>query len=141
MDNSELNFISKEDILMLCEESKKETPTGKLAVISLLSILGYLEDKINFYFEKLKSSKIEITKWQGLLIASIILCIVFMPRIPVYHILFWGHLLFPILSFLGLRYYKVSCYFYNKIYSDYIEYVKLISDSIGVPEDKTNEIS
>ena len=136
MDNSELNFISKEDILMLCEESKKETPIGKLAVISLLSILGYLEDKINFYFEKLKSSKIEITKWKGLLIASIILCIVFMPRIPVYHILFWLHLLFPILSFLGLRYYKVSCYLYNKIYSDYIEYVKIISDSIDLSKDE-----
>ena len=70
MDNSELNFISKEDILMLCEESKKETPTGKLAVISLLSILSYLKDKIDFYFEKLKSSNL-IVAFFNILFSSV----------------------------------------------------------------------
>ena len=49
----ELSFLTKEDILNLCNEAQKPTELGKLAVISLENIVSILDKKQQSFIMKL----------------------------------------------------------------------------------------
>ena len=88
----ELKFLTKDDILALCDEAQKPTAMGKLAAISLENIVSILDKKAtDFYNEAIYYSK-ERKRWLAYKIAAAIVCLIFLPRIPISHILFWINL-------------------------------------------------
>src|SRR5574344_884902 len=88
----DLKFLTKEDLLNLCDEAQKPTALGKLAAISLQSIVAILDKQAtDFYNEALYYSG-ERRKWFLFKLAAAILCIIFCPKISINHILFWANL-------------------------------------------------
>lgn len=128
--------LTKEDLLMLCEESRQKTETGKLALISLLSIVNILEEKSSYFYNKALHYRNELFKWRTFFYLSLVMCIYFFTKIPIYHILFWINLAFPIIGFLCLRYCKVILAFYTKSHTNIAEYVHLIYDALGCSKEE-----
>ena len=129
-----IKFLTKDDLLMLCDEAKKDTQTGKLACISLMSILDLIEKSIDTFDDKIKYYTKETSKWFLFRALGIIMCLVFMPRIPVYHVLFWVNLIFPIIGHIGLRYCRNMNIYYMSKHDKLADLIDMINKALGIEE-------
>lgn len=136
MDNKiipeEIRFLTKEDILNLCDEAQKPTALGKLAAISLENIVSILDKKAtDFYNEALYYSG-ERKKWFLFKIAAALLCIIFCPKLPVSHILFWINLGFLAVGFIGANYAKKLFFYYKDKHSKIFEILAMINKALNI---------
>jgi len=132
----EIKFLTKEDILNLCDEAQKPTALGKLAAISLENIVSILDKKAtDFYNEALYYSG-ERRKWFLFKLAAAIICMIFCPRIPVSHILFWINLGFLAVGFIGANYTKKLFFYYKDKHSKIFEILAMINKALGVEDIK-----
>jgi hypothetical protein len=128
-------FLTSEDIDNLCDECTKDSENGTLALIALLNYLPSLEDAKEYSQEGIDINSSSLKKSRLILYLSILMCVCFCSKIPVYHILFWINLSFPIISFLTLRYYKSLVFIYTKDLkkvSDQLEHIKKALDTLKV---------
>lgn len=132
----ELNFLTKEDILNLCDEAQKPTELGKLAAISLENIVSILDKKaIDFYNEAVYYGN-ERKKWFLFKIITAIICIIFCPRLPVSHILFWINLGFLAIGFIGASYTKKLFFYYKNKQSKIFEILTVMVKALNIEDSK-----
>ena len=127
----DLKFLTKEDLLNLCDEAQKPTALGKLAAISLQSIVAILDKKATDFYNEAVYYSGERRKWFLFKLAAAILCIIFCPKIPVSHILFWINLLFLVVGFIGVNYTKKLFFYYKDKYSKIFEMLAMINKALN----------
>lgn len=127
----DLKFLTKEDLLNLCDEAQKPTALGKLAAISLQSIVAILDKKATDFYNEAVYYSGERRKWFLFKLAAVILCIIFCPKIPVSHILFWINLLFLVVGFIGVNYTKKLFFYYKDKYSKIFEMLAMINKALN----------
>ena len=127
----EFKFLTKEDLLNLCDEAQKPTELGKLAVISLQSIVEILDKKATDFYNEAVYYSGERRKWFLFKLAAAILCIIFCPKIPVNHILFWINLLFLVVGFIGVNYTKKLFFYYKNKHSKIFEMLAMINKALN----------
>lgn len=127
----DLKFFTKEDLLNLCDESQKPTALGKLAAISLQSIVAILNKKATDFYNEAVYYSGERRKWFLFKLAAAILCIIFCPKIPVSHILFWINLLFLVIGFIGVNYTKKLFFYYKDKHSKIFEMLAMINKALN----------
>lgn len=132
----EIKFLTKEDILNLCDEAQKPTALGKLAAISLENIVSILDKKsTDFYNEALYYSG-ERRKWFLFKLVAAIICMIFCPRIPINHILYWINLGFLAVGFIGANYTKKLFFYYKDKHSKIFEILAMIKKALNVEDSK-----
>lgn len=135
----ELKFLTKDDILALCDEAQKPTALGKLAAISLDNIVSILDKKAtDFYNEAIYYSK-ERKRWFMYKIAAAIVCLIFLPRIPISHILFWINLGFLGIGFVGANYAKTLFNYYTDKHDKVFQVISMIHKALHVGETETEK--
>ena len=127
----DLKFLTKEDLLNLCDEAQKPTALGKLAAISLQSIVTILDKKATDFYNEAVYYSGERRKWFLFKLAAAILCIIFCPKIPVSHILFWINLLFLVVGFIGVNYTKKLFFSYKDKHSKIFEILVMMNKAIN----------
>ena len=127
----DLKFLTKEDLLNLCDEAQKPTELGKLAVISLENIVSILDKKATEFYNEAVYYSGERRKWFLFKLAAAILCIIFCPKIPVSHILFWINLLFLVVGFIGVNYTKKLFFYYKDKHSKIFEMLAMINKALN----------
>lgn len=127
----DLKFFTKEDLLNLCDEAQKPTTLGKLAAISLQSIVAILDKKATDFYNEAVYYSGERRKWFLFKLAAAILCIIFCPKIPVSHILFWINLLFLVIGFIGVNYTKKLFFYYKDKHSKIFEMLVMINKALN----------
>ena len=127
----EFKFLTKEDLLNLCDEAQKPTALGKLAAISLENIVSILDKKATDFYNEALYYNSERRKWFLFKLAAAILCIIFCPKIPVSHILFWINLLFLVVGFIGVNYTKKLFFFYKNKHSKIFELLAMINKALN----------
>ena len=132
----EIKFLTKEDILNLCDEAQKPTALGKLAAISLENIVSILDKKATDFYNEALYYNGERRKWFLFKLAAAILCIIFCQKIPVSHILFWINLLFLAVGFIGTNYTKKLFFYYKDKHSKIFEILAMINKALGVEDTK-----
>ena len=132
----ELKFLTKDDILALCDEAQKPTVMGKLAAISLDNIVSILDEKAtSFYNEAIYYSK-ERKRWFIYKIAAAIICLIFLPRIHISHILFWANLGFLAIGFICENYTKKLFFYYKNKHSKIFEILAMVNKALGIEDTK-----
>ena len=130
----ELKFLTKEDILNLCDEAQKSTELGKLAAISLENIVSILDKKaIEFYNEAVYYEG-ERKKWFLFKLAAAIIYIIFGPRIPVSHILYWLNLGLLAIGFIGAHYTKKLFFYYKNKHSKIFEILTMMIKALNIED-------
>lgn len=132
----EFKFLTKEDLLNLCDEAQKPTALGKLAAISLENIVSILDKKATEFYNEAVYYGNERRKWFIFKLAAAILCIIFCPKIPVSHILFWINLLFLVVGFIGANYTKKLFFYYKDKHSKIFEILAMIHKALNVEDTK-----
>lgn len=132
----EFKFLTKEDLLNLCDEAQKPTALGKLAAISLENIVSILDKKATDFYNEAVYYDGERRKWFLFKLAAAILCIIFCPKIPVSHILFWINLLFLVVGFIGANYTKKLFFYYKDKHSKIFEILAMIHKALNVEDTK-----
>ena len=132
----EFKFLTKEDLLNLCDEAQKPTALGKLAAISLENIVSILDKKATDFYNEAVYYDGERRKWFIFKLAAAILCIIFCPKIPVSHILFWINLLFLVVGFIGANYTKKLFFYYKDKHSKIFEILAMIHKALNVEDTK-----
>lgn len=132
----EFKFLTKEDLLNLCDEAQKPTALGKLAAISLENIVSILDKKATDFYNEAVYYGNERRKWFLFKLAAAILCIIFCPKIPVSHILFWINLLFLVVGFIGANYTKKLFFYYKDKHSKIFEILAMIHKALNVEDTK-----
>lgn len=132
----EFKFLTKEDLLNLCDEAQKPTALGKLAAISLENIVSILDKKATDFYNEAVYYGNERRKWFIFKLAAAILCIIFCPKIPVSHILFWINLLFLAVGFIGANYTKKLFFYYKDKHSKIFEILAMIHKALNVGDTK-----
>ena len=127
----EFKFLTKEDLLNLCNEAQKPTELGKLAVISLENIVLILDKKATEFYNEAVYYSGERRKWFLFKLAAAILCIIFCPKIPASHILFWINLLFLVVGFIGVNYTKKLFFYYKNKHSKIFEMLAMINKALN----------
>lgn len=129
-------FLTKEDLLNLCDEAQKPTALGKLAVISLQSIVAILDKKATDFYNEAVYYSGERRKWFLFKLAAAILCIIFCPKIPVSHILFWINLGFLAIGFIGASYTKKLFFYYKDKHSKIFEILAMMIKALNIEDPK-----
>lgn len=132
----DLKFLTKEDLLNLCDEAQKPTALGELAAISLQSIVAILDKKATDFYNEAVYYSGERRKWFLFKLAAAILCIIFCPKIPVSHILFWINLGFLAVGFIGVNYTKKLFFYYKDKHSKIFEMLAMIKKALNVEDSK-----
>ena len=132
----DLKFLTKEDLLNLCDEAQKPTALGELAAISLQNIVAILDKKATDFYNEAVYYSGERRKWFLFKLAAAILCIIFCPKIPVSHILFWINLLFLVVGFIGVNYTKKLFFYYKDKHSKIFEMLAMINKVLGTEDTK-----
>jgi len=136
MDNKiipeEIRFLTKEDILHLCDEAQKATALGKLAAISLENIVSILDERATDFYNEAVYYSSERKKWFLFKIAAALLCIIFCPKLPVSHILFWINIGFLAVGFIGENYAKKLFLYYKYKHSKIFEILEMINKALGL---------
>ncbi len=132
----EFKFLTKEDLLNLCDEAQKPTAMGKLAAISLENIVSILDKKATDFYNEAVYYDSERKKWFLFKLAAAILCMVFCPKIPVSHILFWMNLGFLAVGFIGANYAKKLFFYYKDKHSKIFEILAMINKALNVKDTK-----
>lgn len=127
----ELKFLTKDDILALCDEAQKPTALGKLAAISLENIVSILDKKATDFYNEAVYYSGERRKWFLFKLAAAILCIIFCPKIPVSHILFWINLLFLVVGFISVNYTKKLFFYYKNKHSKIFEILAMVNKALN----------
>lgn len=130
----ELKFLTKDDILVLCAEAQKPTELGKLAVISLDNIISILNMKANTFYNEASYYGKEHKRWFIFEIIAVIVCLIFLPRIPISHILFWVHLGFLAIGFIGTKYSKILYNYYRDKHVKVGQIILMIHKALHVGE-------
>lgn len=133
---SELKFLTKEDLLNLCDEAQKPTALGELAAISLNTIVSILDKKATDFYNEAIYYGNERKKWFFYNIIAVIVCIIFCPKIPVSHILFWINLGFLVAGFMGAKYTKKLFFYYKDKHSKIFEILAMINKALNVDDTK-----
>jgi len=128
----ELKFLTKEDLLNLCDEAQKPTALGELAAISLNAIVSILDRKSTDFYNKAVYYGTERKKWFLYSIAAVIVCIIFCPKIPVNHILFWINLGFLVAGFIGAKYTEKLFFYYKDKHSKIFEILAMINKALNI---------
>lgn len=140
MDNKiipeEIRFLTKKDLLNLCDEAQKPTALGKLAAISLENIVSILDEKATDFYNEALYYDGERKKWFLFKLAAIILCIIFCPKIPISHILFWMNLGLLAVGFIGANYAKKLFFYYKDKHSKIFEILAMIHKALNVEDTK-----
>ena len=132
----ELKFLTKEDILNLCNEAQKPTELGKLAAISLENIVAILDKKATDFYNEAVYYSGERRKWFLFKLAAAILCIIFCPKIPVSHILFWINLGILVIGFIGASYTKKLFFYYKNKQSKIFEILAMMIKALNIEDPK-----
>ena len=132
----EFKFLTKEDLLNLCDEAQKPTALGKLAAISLQSIVAILDKKATDFYNEAVYYSGERRKWFLFKLAAAILCIIFCPKIPVSHILFWINLGFLAIGFIGASYTKKLFFSYKDKHSKIFEILVMMNKALNIEDPK-----
>lgn len=132
----DLKFFTKEDLLNLCDEAQKSTALGKLAAISLQSIVAILDKKATDFYNEAVYYSGERRKWFLFKLAAAILCIIFCPRIPISYILYWINLGFLAVGFIGASRAKKLFFYYKNKHSKIFEILAMINKALGVEDVK-----
>lgn len=132
----ELKFLTKEDILNLCDEAQKPTALGKLAAISLENIVSILDKKATDFYNEALYYDGERRKWFLFKLAAAIICMIFCPRIPISHILYWINLGFLAVGFIGASRAKKLFFYYKNKHSKIFEILAMINKALGVEDTK-----
>ena len=127
----EIKFLTKEDLLNLCDEAQKPTALGKLAAISLESIVAILDKKATDFYNEAVYYSSERRKWFLFKLAAAILCIIFCPKIPVSHILFWINLGFLVIGLIGASYTKKLFFAYKNKQSKILEILTMMIKALN----------
>lgn len=133
----ELKFLTKEDLLNLCDEAQKPTALGELAAISLNAIVSILDRKSTDFYNKAVYYGTERKKWFLYSIAAVIVCIIFCPKIPVNHILFWINLGFLVAGFIGTKYTEKLFFYYKDKHSKIFEILAMINKDLNIDAKKS----
>ena len=135
----ELKFLTKDDILALCDEAQKPTAMGKLAAISLENIVSILDKKATDFYNEAVYYDGERKKWFLFKLAAAILCIVFSPKIPISHILFWLNLGLLAVGFIGANYAKTLFNYYTDKHNKVFQIISMIHKALHVGETETEK--
>lgn len=135
----ELKFLTKDDILALCDEAQKPTAIGKLAAISLENIVSILDKKATDFYNEAVYYDGERKKWFLFKLAAAILCIVFSPKIPISHILFWLNLGLLAVGFIGANYAKILFNYYTDKHNKVFQIISMIHKALHVGETETEK--
>lgn len=132
----ELKFLTKEDLLNLCDEAQKPTALGELAAISLNAIVSILDKKATDFYSEAVYYGNERKKWFLYSTAAAIVCIIFCPKIPVNHILFWINLGFLVAGFIGTKHTEKLFFYYKNKHSKIFEILAMINKALNVDNTK-----
>lgn len=135
----DLKFLTKEDLLNLCDEAQKPTTLGKLAAISLQSIVAILDKKATDFYNEALYYSTERRKWFLFKIITAIICIIFCPRLPVSHILFWINLGFLAIGFIGASYTKKLFFYYKDKHSKIFEILAMMIKALNIEDPKKHK--
>ena len=117
-------------------EAQKPTELGKLAAISLENIVSILDKKaIEFYNEAVYYG-CERKKWFLFKLAAAIICVIFCPRLPVSHILFWINLGLLVVGFIGASYTKKLFFYYKNKHSKIFEILAMMIKALNIEDPK-----
>lgn len=128
----ELKFLTKEDLLNLCDEAQKPTALGELAAISLNAIVSILDKKATDFYNEAVYYGNERKKWFLYSIAATIVCIIFCPKIPVNHILFWINLGLLVAGIIGAKHAKKLFFYYKDKHSKIFEILAMINKALNI---------
>ena len=130
----ELSFLTKEDILNLCNEAQKPTELGKLAVISLENIVSILDKKATEFYNEAAYYDNERKKWFLFKIIAAIICMIFCPKFLVSHILFWINLGFLAIGLIGASYTKKLFFAYKNKQSKILEILTMMIKALNIKD-------
>jgi hypothetical protein len=130
----ELKFLTKEDLLNLCDEAQKPTALGELAILSLNAIVSILDKKATDFYNEAIYYGNERKKWFFYNIAAVIVCIIFCPKIPVNHALFWINIGFLAAGFIGARHTKKLFFYYKNKHSKIFETLVMINKALNLDD-------
>lgn len=123
-------YISEEEITMLCDECKKDTTTGKLACVSLNNLLILFEKQSKALLE-VSTDYLEYYKgWKVFFWCSVILCVVFLPKFPISHFMFWVNLALPVISAIVQYVCKNVCLYCAENHHKILKAVNKISEAL-----------
>lgn len=132
----EIKFLTKEDLLNLCDEAQKPTALGKLAAISLENIVSILDKRATDFYNEALYYDSERRKWFLFKLAAAIICMVFCPRIPISNILYWINLGFLAVGFIGASYTKKLFFYYKNKHLKIFEILAMINKVLGTEDTK-----
>ena len=127
----DLKFLTKEELLNLCDEAQKPTTLGKLAAISLQSIVSILDKQATDFYNEAVYYGNERKKWFLFKIIAAIICMIFCPKFPVSHIFFWINLGFLAVGFICENYTKKLFFSYKDKHSKIFEILVMMNKAIN----------
>ena len=127
----DLKFLTKEDLLNLCDEAQKPTTLGKLAAISLQSIVSILDKQATDFYNEALYYSTERRKWFIFKLVAAIICIIFCPKISINHVLFWANLGFLVIGFICENYTKKLFFYYKNKHSKIFEILAMVNKALN----------